>query len=231
MFNNIILHKFIFLVTSSTKVFLISLLHVLKCCRNLEIPKRWESSGNIVRYKKPLKARQKAVAQLRDEEFLEDSSLMDDGLKVSDSLLLMKFYALSSRMVGQVLSSCEGTESELPFELTSKEIEIIQYERSSFILGRSGTGKTTVLIRKLCQREQIYHIASQGFHDHNDCAIRTEDEQIICETDDKFLRQIFVTNNPRLCFAVKQNVMGLKRYVLKPYQLTFRVRFFPYCLA
>ena len=46
-------------------------------------------------------------------------------------------------------------------------MEIIYFDKSSFILGRSGTGKTTVLVRKLFQKEQLYHIASEGFHQPN----------------------------------------------------------------
>ncbi|KAI5351768.1 hypothetical protein L3X38_004659 [Prunus dulcis] len=41
-------------------------------------------------------------------------------------------------------------------------MEIILYHKSSFIVGRSGTGKTTVLTMKLFQNEQCYQLAVQG---------------------------------------------------------------------
>ena len=134
----------------------------------------------------------------------------------SSSLLLMKFYALSSGVASHLLSGCDGEEIEFPFELSSQEMEIIHFNRSSFVLGRSGTRKTTVVIGKLIQREQLHHIALEGFHELNSCTfnyIRTEDGESAEETKGSLLRQIFVTFNPKLCYAVEQNVSGLKRCI------------------
>lgn len=167
----------------------------------------WETSHHIVRHKKS-----SCIQEGNNERrFLQDS-------KVGDSLLLTKFYSISSGMVSNLLSSCNGTELELPFELTRQEMEIINFGKSSFILGRSGTGKTTVLIRKLVQIEQLYHVASEGFHEFKGCRSSkfeiAEDGERVEESKETFLHQIFVTLNPRLCCAVKQHVSGLTRCVI-----------------
>ncbi|XP_024027743.1 TPR and ankyrin repeat-containing protein 1 [Morus notabilis] len=177
-----------------------------KCIEGgLEIPMSWETSHHIVRHKKS-----SCIQEGNNERrFLQDS-------KVGDSLLLTKFYSISSGMVSDLLSSCNGMELELPFELTRQEMEIINFGKSSFILGRSGTGKTTVLIRKLVQIEQLYHVASEGFHEFKGCRSSkfeiAEDGERVEESEETFLHQIFVTLNPRLCCAVKQHVSGLTRF-------------------
>jgi hypothetical protein len=130
-----------------------------------------------------------------------------ENSQVSESLLLMKFYALSSGVVNHLLSDREGRELDLPFEVTDQERDIILHHRSSFIVGRSGTGKTTVLTMKLFQKERCYHLAVQGCYDTENSKV----EQSSATTDGKVLRQLFVTVSPKLCFAIKQHVLHLKR--------------------
>ncbi|KAF3432417.1 hypothetical protein FNV43_RR27157 [Rhamnella rubrinervis] len=187
----------------------------LKCCKkkclegDLEVPMSWETSYGVVRYKR----------SCHIEDGI-DSSTGALNITSSSSLLLMKFYALSSSIASHLLSGCDGEEIEFPFELSSQEMEIIHFNRSSFVLGRSGTGKTTVLIGKLIQREQLHHIALEGFHELNSSNsnyISMEDKESAEETKGSLLRQIFVTLSPKLCYAVKQNVSGLKRFSCKGY--------------
>ncbi|KAH7516697.1 hypothetical protein FEM48_Zijuj10G0162600 [Ziziphus jujuba var. spinosa] len=160
----------------------------------LEVPMSWENANVIVCHK-------------RSTEALNGTS--------SSSLLLMKFYSLSSGIVDHLITSCGGEEMEFPFELSSQELEIVHFNRSSFVLGRSGTGKTTVLIGKLFQKERLHHIASEGFHELNCCISKdnkTEDGESAEEIKESHLRQIFVTFSPNLCYAVKQHISGLKRF-------------------
>ncbi|CAI0555937.1 unnamed protein product [Linum tenue] len=116
--------------------------------------------------------------------------------------MLMKFYSLSSGIIWHLLSGCDGQEVDFPFELSDQEKEIVQFGKSSFVLGRSGSGKTTVLVMKLFQREQLHHIALRGYHEQGD-AVETDEQNV--------LKQLFVTVNPRLCHFVKQNISRLKR--------------------
>lgn len=138
-----------------------------------------------------------------------------ENSKVSESLLLMKFYTLSYPAVNHLLSDRDGKELDLPFEVTDQEMEIILFPRSSFILGRSGTGKTTVLTMKLFQKEKMHHEAIECFGGHNDEIGRVNENDLDqkSSTEDKatVLRQLFVTVSPKLCHAIKKHVSNLKR--------------------
>ncbi|KAK3002990.1 hypothetical protein RJ639_019262 [Escallonia herrerae] len=181
---------------------------------NLEVPMHWAPSSHIVQYKslsnsgavEPI-----AAGAVDGKSYVENST-------VRDSLLLMKFYLLSSVAVGNLLSfSCNGGDG-LPFELTEQEQEIVLFDRSTFVLGRSGTGKTTVLTTKLFRNEQLYHISSEGFHEvtsnpSNDVGWRYEVSESDGEAKGDILRQLFVTVSPKLCYAVKRHVSQWKRSV------------------
>ncbi|EOY01170.1 P-loop containing nucleoside triphosphate hydrolases superfamily protein, putative [Theobroma cacao] len=180
---------------------------------NLEVPKTWTTSFDIVRYK--------TISQGERENSssgsASDDSCYVENSKVSESLLLMKFYSLSSGVVNHLLADQDGRELELPFEVTDQERDIIQFQRSSFILGRSGTGKTTVLTMKLFKKEQVQHLATKGFKEVN-----TNNSNELCPanrimdgiggTEATVLRQLFVTASPKLCYAVKHHVLQLKRF-------------------
>ncbi|KAL0377148.1 UNVERIFIED_CONTAM: TPR and ankyrin repeat-containing protein 1 [Sesamum calycinum] len=138
-----------------------------------------------------------------------------ENSKVSESLLLMKFYSLSTGAVNHLLSDLEGREVDLPFEVTDEEREIIKFPRSSFILGRSGTGKTTILTMKLYRMLQQYYVASQ------DCVVADNSVHIssqvgvgqyLGESRGTILRQLFVTVSPKLCYAVKKHILQLKGF-------------------
>ncbi|KAL7258164.1 hypothetical protein ACSBR1_004309 [Camellia fascicularis] len=186
---------------------------------DFEVPMTWTLSSGLIQYKNLSETK-------NGKALINDASLVGKGYvedtKVSESLLLMKFYSLSIGAVSHLLSGCNGKELSLPFELTNQEKEIIHFNRSTFILGRSGTGKTTVLTMKLFQNEQLYHLASEGYHQvqsnlstddswrHQED--RSETDQIL-EAKRDILHQIFVTVSPKLCFAVKQHVSQLKSFV------------------
>ena len=130
---------------------------------------------------------------------------------MSDSLLLMKFYSLSLGVVRHLLSDRDARELDLPFEVTDEQLDMILFPRSTFILGRSGTGKTTVLIMKLFQKEKLHNMALEGFFGVNNSSQETEAEKDLEKTERVILRQLFVTVSPKLCFAVKQHISHMKR--------------------
>lgn len=133
-----------------------------------------------------------------------------ENSKVNESLLLMKFYSLSTGTVNHLLSDGDGRELDLPFEVTDEEREIILFPKSSFILGRSGTRKTTILTMKLFRKIEQHRFAIEGVHsvDGYMHMIKSADT-----SPDVVLRQLFVTVSPKLCYAVKQHVSRLKRYI------------------
>ncbi|KAI3870778.1 hypothetical protein MKX03_006762 [Papaver bracteatum] len=179
---------------------------------DLEVPMIWKASDEIVQFKKNAEPVAGSATGITDgRSYVENS-------KVRDSLLLMKFYSLSSGVVNHLLSGNDGGELELPFEVTNQESEIIRFPKSTFILGRSGTGKTTVLTMKLFQKEQQHHLASAGFSEvKGDVSMHTASKNVkrgnIDENKGTFLRQIFVTVSPKLCSAVKNQISNLKSFI------------------
>ncbi|XP_058090435.1 uncharacterized protein LOC131236918 [Magnolia sinica] len=184
----------------------------VKCFEGkLEVPKSWNIGYDIIRYQKLCKTEN--VAEARSAEFEE---CMENS-KVSESLLLMKFYSLSSGVVKHLLTDNEGKEIDIPFEVTDQEKEIICFPSSTFILGRSGTGKTTVLTMKLIQREQQYLLSLKGLSDVKvglsevvyEKSELSEDTE---EVKENFLRQIFITVSPKLCAAIRSHIRRLQSF-------------------
>ncbi|XP_058220397.1 uncharacterized protein LOC131330732 isoform X2 [Rhododendron vialii] len=183
------------------------------CDGDKEVPMSWGPSFDIPRFKSLCNH----VLHNESIDGLIDGRSYFENSKVSESLSLMKFYSLSSGMVNHLLSDDTGGELDLPFEVSDEELEIIRFQKSTFILGRSGTGKTTVLTTKLFQKEQQHHFASKGLCGAGtNTSIETSQKndvgECILETKGSVLRQLFVTVSPKLCYAIKQNVTNLKRF-------------------
>nr|GEU37713.1 UvrD-like helicase, ATP-binding domain, P-loop containing nucleoside triphosphate hydrolase [Tanacetum cinerariifolium] len=175
-----------------------------KCLEgNLEVPMTWPTSQEIIRFRYLSDSENESKGSTNPG----DARRIVENLKVSESLLLMKFYSLSRGVVRHLLS---GKELDLPMQVTDEQMDIIMSPKTSFIIGRSGMGKTTILTMKLFQYEQNFHIASEGIYEGESIQYRgaevADDHQ-----DDKMsvLRQLFVTVSPKLCYAVKQNVSHL----------------------
>jgi hypothetical protein len=178
----------------------------------LEVPKTWSCSYDIVR----IKNLDSSENEIDLSGSASDGRSYVENVKVSESLMLMKFYSLSLGVVGHLLSNHDGAELDLPFEVTEQELEIILFPRSTFILGRSGTGKTTVLTMKLFQKEKLHHMAKEFYGVKSDGLVHCQEkeaEDTISEIEGTTLRQLFVTVSYKLCFAIKQHVSHLKRCV------------------
>ncbi|KAG6766037.1 hypothetical protein POTOM_030102 [Populus tomentosa] len=184
--------------------------------KDLEVPKIWTTSFDIPRYKSC------SNNEIRSNSNPDgpDGSYYVENSKVSDSLLLMKFYSLSCGVVSHLLSDRDGRELELPFEVTDEEFETIIFPRSTFILGRSGTGKTTVLTMKLFKKEELYYTATQGCLNTSEDSSRRNNvaDDIksvgdgVGDAKETVLRQLLVTTSPKLCYAIKHRVIQLKSF-------------------
>ncbi|CAM0903002.1 unnamed protein product [Alopecurus aequalis] len=174
----------------------------------LDVPMVWDIDHEIIRYKKDCKV------DSQEEHDLVDTSYTMENSKVRESFLLMKFYSLSSGVAQHLLTASDGSEIDIPFELTDEEKEIIQFPLTSFILGRSGTGKTTVLTMKLIQKEQQSLIASKGLNVDEDDFSGLDDKSImpLNDAEESFVKQVFITVSPKLCSAIKNHISGLKRF-------------------
>ncbi|PIN12997.1 RNA helicase [Handroanthus impetiginosus] len=182
-----------------------------KCfMRNFEVPKSWPVSKDIIRFKNLNSTSLSSGAS----SSAVDSRIYVENSKVSESLLLMKFYTLSSVFVNHLLFDLDGREVDLPFEVTDEEREIIVFPESSFILGRSGTGKTTVLTMKLYRKIQQYCIISQDSTEDENSANLSNKFDVLCQSESPKtnLHQLFVTVSPKLCYAVKKHVSQLKSF-------------------
>lgn len=177
--------------------------------RRLEVPVIWDAEHDIIRYKKDCR-----VDSQEDHDLVDTSYAMENS-KVSESFLLMKFYSLSSGVAKHLLTATDGSEIDIPFELTDEEEVIIRFPLTSFILGRSGTGKTTVLTMKLVQIEQQSLIASQGLNSDEINSSGAEDQNTMPLKDtfkgESFVKQVFITVSPKLCSAIKNHICRLKR--------------------
>lgn len=180
-----------------------------------EIPKSWEKSEEIIKFQKLADNGNEAESSCCSQRiYVEDS-------KAEESFLLMKFYPLSSIVVNHLLSDRNSNELEHLFEVSDEEHDIINFSRSTFVLGRSGTGKTTVLIMKLFKMEKLYHeiaevpCLSKDKGNEGSSTVNDRHKHLLAEGDDPYdvLHQLFVTMSPKLCQAVKHQIVRMKRYV------------------
>ncbi|KAJ1399973.1 UvrD-like helicase, ATP-binding domain [Sesbania bispinosa] len=179
---------------------------------NMEVPMSWEKSIEIIKFKNVDNNVNEAELSGCDQRIYVENS------KVEESLLLMKFYSLSSVVVSHLLSDSNSSELDLPFEVSDEEHDIIFFSRSTFVLGRSGTGKTTVLTMKLFQNEKSHHMALEETYGLKSAAVPClnydkEYKESSAVNDRPVLRQLFVTVSPKLCQAVKYHVARLKRFI------------------
>ncbi|PWA59878.1 uvrD-like Helicase, ATP-binding domain, P-loop containing nucleoside triphosphate hydrolase [Artemisia annua] len=169
----------------------------------LEVPSCWPASQVMTRFR-----------HLVSDESHNEVSVNPGGgrnyvenSKVSESLLLMKFYLLSYEVVCHLLS---GRQVDLPMQVTDEQMDVILFKKSSFIIGRLGTGKTTILTRKLFQNEQRVVNNSVGTYAAENNQLR--EAEVVHDPDNNkptVLRQLFVTVSPQLCYAIKQHVSHL----------------------
>lgn len=171
------------------------------------IPKVWEQDDGFI----PYKALDRDVVQPNDP--MDDSML--EKTYVDESILQMKFFALNSGIAHQLITGVDGSNFELPFVVNDDEARIIGYPKSSFIIGRSGTGKTTVLTTKLLQRQQQFLLAERGFQDTERSNDALDGPKDTGAKSDRALRQALVTRSPKLCAAIKNHINKIQRYTKK----------------
>ncbi|KAK9063833.1 hypothetical protein SSX86_017705 [Deinandra increscens subsp. villosa] len=169
---------------------------------NLEVPRSWPASEEIIRFRSLSNSEGDSEASV----IHGDGRIYVENSKVSESLLLMKFYSLSRGVVSHLLS---GKELDLPMQVTDEQMDIILFSKSSFIIGRSGTGKTTILTSKLFQNEHNFRVACEGINEAESSQVRDVKVDDSKSSKPSVLRQLFVTVSPKLCYAVKQHVSQL----------------------
>ena len=96
-----------------------------------------------------------------------------------------KFYYLNSSVVSRILHANEGDNIQLPHSVSQEESELIDQDGPHFVLGRSGTGKTTVMLYRMLHT-----------------SIKTE-----CLGQ---FNQLLVTASPILAGAIRESYQTLK---------------------
>ncbi|XP_062113018.1 uncharacterized protein LOC133824159 [Humulus lupulus] len=170
----------------------------------LEIPKSWPLSSNIVCFE-----------DLSLHQVGNDYRSYFQNSRINESPLPMKFYSLSNCVVNHMLSDRDGRELDLPFEVPDQEREIILFNKSTFVLGRSGTGKTTVLSTKLFQKEYMHRLTMEGLYGAKSNGSGNVNKKNVVtrnsgKTTGNVLRQLFVTASPKLCDTVKHSISFLR---------------------
>ncbi|KAL0387954.1 UNVERIFIED_CONTAM: Helicase SEN1 [Sesamum radiatum] len=105
---------------------------------NLEVPKSWSVSHDIIRFKNNVNSTKlstdASACAIDCRSYVENS-------KVSESLLLMKFYSLSTGAVNHLLSDLEGREVDLPFEYYVASQDCVVADNSVHISSQVGVGQ------------------------------------------------------------------------------------------
>ncbi|KAH3745789.1 P-loop nucleoside triphosphate hydrolase superfamily protein [Pelomyxa schiedti] len=121
---------------------------------------------------------------LEQNEYRKHPLRLDAPLKDMDSTLrdvfCSKYFKVDPQFIASVL---EGTFHTLPMSLSVKERELVSRDGPIVVCGRSGTGKTTVLLYRMLLRE----LQSPAMHP----------------------RQIFVSVSPSLCALAQNELQSL----------------------
>ncbi|KAH9931245.1 uncharacterized protein B0H18DRAFT_929725 [Fomitopsis serialis] len=133
-------------------------------------------------------------AQVEVELAAPQSSLpelhKDDLEKVHEMLVLQKYVSFSQALLNSILADQDATHV---FQVSSQEMEIIEHTRSCYVLGRSGTGKTTTMLYKMLGIEHSWRS---------------------CDGALGRPRQLFVTQSRVLAEKVQEHFMGLHSSIL-----------------
>ncbi|KAH9910160.1 uncharacterized protein B0H18DRAFT_516086 [Fomitopsis serialis] len=133
-------------------------------------------------------------AQVEVEAAASQSSLpdlhKDDLKKVHEMLVLQKYVSFSQALLNSILADQEATHV---FQVSSQEMEIIEHTRSCYVLGRSGTGKTTTMLYKMLGIEHSWRS---------------------CDGALGRPRQLFVTQSRVLAEKVQEHFMSLHSSLL-----------------
>ncbi|PFH50711.1 hypothetical protein AMATHDRAFT_85569, partial [Amanita thiersii Skay4041] len=90
---------------------------------------------------------------------LEDSTsisdLGSDDLELQPILILQKFVPFSKALLYSIYADLDAT---FPFEVSIEEQCIIEHPFSCYVLGRSGTGKTTTMLHKMLWIEKSFEL-------------------------------------------------------------------------
>jgi tetratricopeptide (TPR) repeat protein len=124
----------------------------------------------------------------------------DPGLErgsIATSAVLTKFYELNSSVARLFTSSNSFAAIELPFKMSDREEAIVRHDGSVLVLGRSGTGKTTVILHRMFLLSEHNRLIEGG-----GSAAVARGPLVAC-------RQLLVTASPILCEAIRRSYRNM----------------------
>ncbi|PPQ98969.1 hypothetical protein CVT24_003465 [Panaeolus cyanescens] len=119
----------------------------------------------------------------KDDTLPISGSVPQDNNELHSLITLEKYVALSKDVLDSIQSDRDAA---FPFELSRYEKKIVQYPASCYVLGRSGTGKTTTMLYKMLWVEKAYRMHTGGL---------------------QHPRQIFVTRSAVLARKVEEHFL------------------------
>ncbi|KAF9042114.1 hypothetical protein BJ165DRAFT_1529567 [Panaeolus papilionaceus] len=100
-------------------------------------------------------AREDEKDEDREVDVLIADLVQHDNNELHSIITLEKYVALSKDVLESIEADREGT---FPFELSRYEKKIAEHPKSCYVLGRSGTGKTTTMLHKMLWVQRAYHL-------------------------------------------------------------------------
>ncbi|KAF8624782.1 hypothetical protein AX15_005672 [Amanita polypyramis BW_CC] len=94
-----------------------------------------------------------------DESFIPDLLRIVNDHELQTILILQKFVPFSRALLNSIFADLDAV---FPFEVSLEEKSIIEHPLSCYVLGRSGTGKTTAMLHKMLWIEKSFQINGDG---------------------------------------------------------------------
>ncbi len=118
------------------------------------------------------------------------SLMKEEGTEYLSSV--EKVYSLNSFVASFLLKASVNDSLQLPHDVSPEESELVNEEGPHFVLGRSGTGKTTVMLYRIVKNERAFRAAV------DDGTFQADD-----------FRQVLMTASPVLASAIEDSYYQL----------------------
>ncbi|KAJ3088732.1 hypothetical protein HK102_008076, partial [Quaeritorhiza haematococci] len=176
-----------------------SMLHFLD--NDICVPKTFTDTI-LITYSKRTKVPTTLTVSVSTDEVSNQSA--DNATSTAETHImdLHKTYHFTPTAV-YLLSQNRLSEVDLPFTLSPEEKQLVEFNGSAFILGRSGTGKTSVIEARMLQREGAY--LKWRLETVQNAGAEHSEEGEDGELGYRKPRQLMVTKSPRLCAAIKEH--------------------------
>lgn len=118
---------------------------------SMVLPKSWPPDlGFAWRAQQPA-----AAAAASDGDEAARQQQLAAAAAAADTQQTLRLFSLRGHLAAQLLAAAPGAPIHIPFDLTPDQQQLLEFPHSCLAVGRSGTGKTTVLEAKVFQLELV----------------------------------------------------------------------------